>query len=175
MVRTVDPVAYSVRRDAYVDAALRLIQKNGYEELTVQDLIEEVGASRGAFFHYFDTKAALLAAVVDRMVEVATRQVTPIAADPRLTALDKLQGVFDGIAQWKSAQPEFQPEAVTELMRVWYSDENTIVLARRDGVVSFDTVMGTLAAYAEAFERILGIPPSSWPLVDEATLRFWFG
>jgi AcrR family transcriptional regulator len=229
--RTVNPAAYAARRDAFVDAAIRLIQKNGYEELSVQDVIGEVGTSKGAFFHYFVTKAALLAAVVDRMVEVATRQVTPIATDPRLSALDKLQGVFEGIAQWKSAQPEFQPEAVTELMRVWYSDENTIVLARlrdavatrltplfldilrqgqadgefslgspegaasvftslvlglndaairlfvarRDGTVSFDTVMGTLAAYAEAFERILGLPPLSWPLVDEATVRFWFG
>jgi len=231
VARTVNPAAYAARRDAFVDAAIRLIQKNGYEELSVQDLIEEVGASRGAFFHYFDTKAALLAAVIDRMVEVATRQVTPIAADPRLSALNKLQGVFEGIAQWKRAQPEFQPEAVAELVRTWYSDENTIVLARlrdavatrltpllvdilrqgiaegtfsmssaegaasvftslmlglndaairfflarRDGVVSFDTVMGTLAAYAEAFERILGLPPLSWPLVDEATMRFWFG
>jgi AcrR family transcriptional regulator len=189
-----------------------------------------VGTSKGALFHYFDSKAALLAAVIDRMVEVATRQVTPIATDPRLTALDKLQGVFDGIAQWKRAQPEFQPAAVADLVRTWYSDENTLVLARlrdavgtrltpllvdilrqgmaegtfsvssaegaasvftalmlglndaairlflarRDGAVSFDTVMGTLTAYAEAFERILGIPPLSWPLVDEATVRFWF-
>lgn len=231
MVRTLNPAAYALRRDAFVDAAIRLIQAKGYEQLSIQDVIDEVGASKGAFFHYFDSKAALLAAIVDRMVEFATRLVTPIAADPHLTALEKLQGVFDGIAQWKRAQPEFQPEAVSGLMRTWYSDENTVVvarlratvatrltpvlvdilrqgaadeefsvgspegaasvltslilglndvairlfIARRDGTVSFDAVIGTLAAYAEAFERILGIPPLSWPIVNETTVRFWFG
>ena len=231
MARTVNPVAYAARRDAFVDAAIVLIQKHGYERLSIQDVIEEVGASRGAFFHYFDSKAVLLAAVVERTVETATSTVAPIAADPRLTALEKLQGIFAGIAQWKSEQPEYQPAAVVEPMRTWFSDENTIVLermraavatrltpplvvilregaadgsfsltspegtasvltalilglnevavrlflARRDGTVSFETVTETLAAYYESFERILGVPPTSWPLLDEATVRFWFG
>ena len=157
--------------------------------------------------------------------------VAPIATDPEMTALQKLQGIFAGIAQWKSAQPELQPDAVTELVRTWYSDENSLVLermraavatrltplllailrqgaadglfaltspegtasvitslilglsevatrlflARRDGTVSFETVTCTLAAYYESFGRILGIPPTSWPLLDERTVRFWFG
>jgi AcrR family transcriptional regulator len=231
MARTVDPVAYAARRDAFVDAALRLVQTKGYEQLSIQDVIAETGASKGAFFHYFDSKAALLAAIVDRMVQEATRTVAPVAADPHLTALEKLQGIFSGIAQWKRVQPELQPAAVSELMRIWYSDENSIVLermraavatritplivdilrqgtadgsfslaspegtasvltalilglneaatrlflGRQDGTVSYDTVTGTLSAYAEAFERVLGIPPASWPLVDESTVRFWFG
>jgi AcrR family transcriptional regulator len=231
MARTVDPVAYAARRDAFVDAALRLVQTKGYEQLSIQDVIAETGASKGAFFHYFDSKAALLAAIVDRMVQEATRTVAPVAADPHLTALEKLQGIFSGIAQWKRVQPELQPAAVSELMRIWYSDENSIVLERmraavatritplivdilrqgtadgsfslaspegtasvltalilglneaatrlflghQDGTVSYDTVTGTLSAYAEAFERVLGIPPASWPLVDESTVRFWFG
>jgi AcrR family transcriptional regulator len=231
MARTVDPVAYAARRDAFVDAALRLVQTKGYEQLSIQDVIAETGASKGAFFHYFDSKAALLAAIVDRMVQEATRTVAPVAADPHLTALEKLQGIFSGIARWKRVQPELQPAAVSELMRVWYSDENSIVLermraavatritplivdilrqgtadgsfslaspegtasvltalilglneaatrlflGRQDGTVSYDTVTGTLSAYAEAFERVLGIPPASWPLVDESTVRFWFG
>lgn len=155
----------------------------------------------------------------------------PIAADPRLTALQKLQGIFAGIAQWKREQPEYQPEAVLEPLRAWYSDDNSIVLermraavalrltpllvdilrdgaadgsfsltypegtasvftslilglnevairlflGRRDGTVAFDTATSSLAAYFEAFERILGIPPSSWPLLDEPTLRYWLG
>jgi AcrR family transcriptional regulator len=231
MARTVDPVAYAARRDAFVDAALRLVQTRGYEQLSIQDVIAETGASKGAFFHYFDSKAALLAAIVDRMVQEATRTVAPVAADPHLTALEKLQGIFSGIAQWKRVQLELQPAAVSELMRVWYSDENSIVLermraavatritplivdilrqgtadgsfslaspegtasvltalilglneaatrlflGRQDGTVSYDTVTGTLSAYAEAFERVLGIPPASWPLVEESTVRFWFG
>lgn len=130
MARTVDPVAYAARRDAFVDAALRLIQIRGYEQLSVQDVIAEVGASKGALFHYFDSKATLLAAVVDRMVEIGIGNVTPIARDPDLGATEKLERVFSAIYQWKRAQPEFQPEAVAELVRTWYSDENSVVVER---------------------------------------------
>ncbi len=130
MARTVDPVAYAARRDAFVDAALRLIQTKGYEQLSVQDVIDEVGASKGAFFHYFESKAALLAAVVDRMVQIGIGNVTPVARDPRLGAVEKLEGIFAGIYQWKRTQPEFQPEAVAELVRTWYSDENSVVIER---------------------------------------------
>ncbi len=231
MARTVDPVAHAARSDAYVDAAIRLIQTKGYEQLSVQDVIEAVGTSKGAFFHYFDSKAALLAAVIDRMVETAAVIAAPVAADPSLSAMQKLQGLFSGIARWKREQPEFQPAAVEELMRTWYSDENSIVLermraavglrltpllveilrqgaadgefsltsaegtasvltslmlglnevairlflGRRDGTVSLETVTCTLAAYADAFERILGLPSLSWPIVDEAIVTYWFG
>ena len=35
MARTLDPEAHSLRRDAFVDAAERLIQSKGYEQLSV--------------------------------------------------------------------------------------------------------------------------------------------
>jgi AcrR family transcriptional regulator len=230
--RTVDPRAHAVRREAYVEAALRLIQAGGYERLSVQAVIDAVGASKGAFFHYFHSKAELLAAVVERTVETATSTVAPVATDPQLTAIQKLEGVFAGIYQWKSAQPEFQPAAVAELMRTWFSDENTIVvqrmriavgqrltplfaeilrqgaaegsfslpstpegtasvltalslglsetairlfLGRQDDSVSYETVTCTLAAYFEAIERILGLPPTFWPIVGDEAMRQWFG
>lgn len=130
MPRTLDPEAHALRRDAFIDAALRLIQVRGYEQLSIQAVIDEVGASKGAFFHYFDSKTDLLAGVVDRMVELGIAQVEPVARDPGLGALAKFEAVFTGIAQWKREQPEFQPAAVAQLMRTWYSDENAPVLAR---------------------------------------------
>ena len=130
MPRTLDPAAHAVRRDAFVDAAIRLIQRKGYDNLSIADVISDVGASKGAFFHYFESKSELLAAVIDRMVEVAVATAEPVAASPDLDALAKLEAVFSGIAQWKREQPEFQPAAVAELMRTWYSDENATVIAR---------------------------------------------
>ena len=57
------PTAHAVRRDEFVDAAQRLIQSPGYEQMSVQDVLDELGASKGAFYHYFDSKEALLEAV----------------------------------------------------------------------------------------------------------------
>ena len=72
MARTVNLVEHAVRRDTFVDAALGLIQSKGYEEMSIQDVLDEVGASRGAFYHYFDSKTALLEAVLERIVVQAS-------------------------------------------------------------------------------------------------------
>src|SRR5215470_6282892 len=126
MPRTLDPVAHALRRDAFVDAAQRLIQLKGYEQMSLQDVLNELDTSRGAFYHYFDSKVALLDAVVERVVETAIAALAPIADDPDLPAVQKLQRFFTGLASWKMERKEL----LMEVTRVWLSDENTIVRER---------------------------------------------
>ena len=123
MARTVDAEAHAVRREAFVDVALRLMQAKGYEQMSVQDVLDELDASRGAFYHYFASKTALLEAVVTRIVDGALASVTPLVEDPALDARAKLEGLFGGIAQWKMERTEL----MLELTRVWLSDENTLM------------------------------------------------
>ena len=49
--------------------------------MSVQDVLDELDASRGAFYHYFDSKVALLEAVVERMVEAAIATLAPVVAE----------------------------------------------------------------------------------------------
>jgi AcrR family transcriptional regulator len=123
MARTVDTEAHAVRCEAFVDSALRLMQAKGYEQMSVQDVLDETGASRGAFYHYFDSKTALLEAVVTRVVDTALASVTPLVDDPSVAAVPKLEGVFGGIAQWKMERTDL----MLALARVWLSDENTLM------------------------------------------------
>ena len=123
MARTVDVEAHAVRRDAFVDAAQRLMQAKGFEQMSVRDVIAEVGASRGAFYHYFSSKTELLEAVVTRTVDGALASAAPVVEDPGLDAVSKLEGLFAGIAQWKMERSEL----MLALTRVWLSDENTLM------------------------------------------------
>jgi AcrR family transcriptional regulator len=123
MTRTVDTEAYAVRREAFVDTALRLMQAKGYEQMSIQDVLDEAGASRGAFYHYFDSKTALLEAVVTRVVDTALSSVSPLVEDPSVAAVPKLEGLFRGIGQWKLERTDL----MLALTRVWLSDENTLM------------------------------------------------
>ncbi len=123
MPRTVNVAEHTVRRDAFVDAAQRLIQEKGYEEMSVQDVLDALETSRGAFYHYFDSKQALLEAVVERFADGAMAAIQPIAADPRLDALAKFDRIFAGIASWKEERRDF----VLRILEVWTSDANAIV------------------------------------------------
>ena len=123
MARTLDPVAHAVRRDEFLDAAQSLIQTRGYEDMSIQDILERTEASRGAFYHYFDSKAALLEALIERLTVAGTATILPVVDDPSLGALEKFTRVFDGIARWKAQRKEL----MLALLQVWYSDENALV------------------------------------------------
>ena len=41
-------------------AAKRILQKNGYENLSIKNICEESGVSNGSFYHHFKTKDDLL-------------------------------------------------------------------------------------------------------------------
>ena len=132
MARTLNPEVHAVRRDTFLDAAQGLIQAKGYEQMSVQDVLDEVGTSKGAFYHYFDSKAALLEAVIARMVTMATAELEPLLADPNRTALEKYNGMFQGIASWKTQRREL----LLAVLETWLSDDNAIVREKfRRGVV----------------------------------------
>ena len=122
MARTLDLEKHTVRKEAFVEVAQRLLQTKGYERMSIQDLLEELGASRGAFYHYFDSKQALLEAVVDRITDAALGSVEPVINDSSLTPADKLTRVFADIGRWKTERRAL----VLSLMEVWMSDENAI-------------------------------------------------
>ena len=122
MARTLDLEKHTVRKEAFVEVAQRLMQAKGYEEMSIQDVLEELGASRGAFYHYFDSKQALLEAVVDRITDAALATVVPVMDDASLPAAEKLTRVFSDIGRWKTERRAL----VLSLMEVWMSDENAI-------------------------------------------------
>ncbi len=123
MPRTVNATLHTVRRDAFLDVAQRLVETKGYEAMSVQDVLDMLEVSKGAFYHYFDSKQALLEAVVDRFADGAMAAIAPILNDPKLPAIKKLERVFAGIARWKAQRKEL----VLGIIEVWNSDSNAIV------------------------------------------------
>jgi len=50
-----------------------------------------------------------------------------------------------------------------------------LFIARQAGKVTFEDAERYFVSYLDAFERILGAAPGSIRLIDESTLREWFG
>ncbi|HET7419479.1 MAG TPA: TetR/AcrR family transcriptional regulator [Candidatus Dormibacteraeota bacterium] len=123
MARTLNVEVHTVRREVFVDAATRLMQVKGWEQTSVQDLLDATEASRGAFYHYFDSKQSLLEAVIERMVDAGLGAVAPVVESHELAAAPKLKALFGGIARWKSAQKAL----VLALLQTWLSDDNAVV------------------------------------------------
>ncbi|MBR3788267.1 MAG: TetR/AcrR family transcriptional regulator [Firmicutes bacterium] len=72
-----------------VSAAWKLFYEQGYDETTVEEIVEESGTSRGSFYHYFEGKDALLSSLSvlfdDKYEELSQTM------DPDLSPIDKLK------------------------------------------------------------------------------------
>jgi len=159
LVRTLDHAVHALRRDEFVDVAMRLMQTKGWDATSIQDVLTDVGASKGAFYHYFSSKADLLEAVIERITETAMASLHPAIDAPGLTALDRFALIFGGIARWKGERTEL----MLAIVEVWSADENAIVREkfRRSVVHSIAPLLGSIIAQGQAEGRFAGLEPAS--------------
>ena len=47
-------------KEKIFQAAKKILQKSGYEKLSIKNICEEAGVSNGSFYHHFKTKDDLL-------------------------------------------------------------------------------------------------------------------
>ena len=52
-------------KEKIFQAAKRILQKKGYEELSIKNICEEAGVSNGSFYHHFKTKDDLLSYYIE--------------------------------------------------------------------------------------------------------------
>jgi AcrR family transcriptional regulator len=57
------------RRQAILEAAIRIVGRKGYEATSVADVVAEAGASRATFYKYFDHKQGCFLAAYEVVVE----------------------------------------------------------------------------------------------------------
>ncbi|MCF0123943.1 MAG: TetR family transcriptional regulator [Ruminiclostridium sp.] len=75
-------------RGKIVSAAWQLFYEQGYEETTVEEIIETSQTSKGSFYHYFDGKDALLSTLSDLFDE--KYEALQETMDPAMPAMEKL-------------------------------------------------------------------------------------
>lgn len=71
-----------------VSAAWRLFYEQGYENTTVDDIVELSGTSKGSFYHYFEGKDALLSSL-SILFDEKYEELMP-KMDPEMNSFEKL-------------------------------------------------------------------------------------
>ena len=90
------------RRHELIACAQKLFYSKGYERTTVGDIVDELGVAKGTFYYYFDSKLAILEAMVDEMIGQSVALLHKIVADETLPVLEKWARAFQVVAAWKA-------------------------------------------------------------------------
>ena len=117
------------RRSELLAAAERLFYSKGYEQTSVQDILDEVHFSKGGFYHHFDSKLSVLEAICQSRAQESCERAKEIVADPALSAVEKLNALFHGSALWQSDNSGF----VSLLIHVAYREDGALMREKRKG------------------------------------------
>ena len=104
-----------VTREKIFQAAKRILQKKGYEELSIKNICEEAGVSNGSFYHHFKTKDDLLSYYIEDQPTI----------NPDLLETPKdIEGAKQGIIRVYMNYVKYCRELGVEFMSGYYDTKN---------------------------------------------------
>lgn len=89
------------RKNQIIDCAAALFFRDGYENTSVQKIIDTVGIAKGTFYHYFNSKIDLLNQFTKRESEKILKALDNIVERKDLNIIDKFNSYFKIAMNWK--------------------------------------------------------------------------
>lgn len=77
-----------------LDVSTRLFSEKGYDDTSLQDIINETKLSKGAIYHHFSSKEDILKAIFHRLGNENAEIFAKIRDDSRLNGIEKLRKIF---------------------------------------------------------------------------------
>lgn len=115
-----------VRKAEILDAAMKLFTEKGYLQTTTQNIINEVGISRGLLYYHFKNKEEILYILVEKSVKPLIVQMEKIVEDTSLTPLEKLNRFL----QTTIIQEDTVTEETVTLQETVQLEENRYMMDR---------------------------------------------
>jgi TetR/AcrR family transcriptional repressor of nem operon len=154
-------------RERILDAASRLVVERGFAATTVDAVLEAAGTTKGAFFHHFESKAALGHALVERYAAGDRRMLHEFMARAEEASDDPAEQLVAFLRLFEEAADEIAHEEsgclyVSFVQQSQLVDESTIE-------VIVDTVLDARKLLAAKLEEAAALHPPREP-ADPASL-----
>ena len=96
-----------IKRTQILDAAERLFFERGYDRTSIQDILDALNMSKGGFYHYFDTKEAVLRSVSERRAEARFEHLSAELYGVRRSPIDRLNLLLGMANLFETEDPRF--------------------------------------------------------------------
>ena len=111
-----------MRRETLLAAAEKLFYTKGYEKTSVQDILTEVGFSKGGFYHHFDSKLSVLEAICENRAKETCERAKVLVGEQQ-GAVNKLNALFHDAAFFTGGSQNF----VALLIQVAYREDGALM------------------------------------------------
>ena len=111
------------RRSEILQKTQELFFKIGYRNTSVNMVIEALGISKGAFYHYFKSKEQLLDCLSEQFTENIMSKIEEAINIPGMNALEKLNSLYLVSTNYKAENIDF----IITITEAMYSNENLLM------------------------------------------------
>jgi AcrR family transcriptional regulator len=158
-----DTVRSGNRKLEFLQTSLELFYEKGYENTTIQDIIDHLGVSKGAFYHYFKSKEDVIVAIARGYTDRAVSIMKTIISRTDLSAVDKLNELLKSVNEFKFREREWR----SKFRGAIKSEENfklhnkMIHLMKQDAIGLFKELIDSAVE-----EGVIGDPVNSLEMAD---------
>ena len=83
-----------LRKKQILEAAMALFNEKGFEKTSVQDILDKMGISKGALYHYFLSKEDILREIIQNRINARFSLIESELDKPGFTPTEKLNMLF---------------------------------------------------------------------------------
>ncbi len=124
MARTRSPKYEDIQLGILRKAA-RLFATHGYERTSIGDLVRACDLSRGAIYHYFESKEAILFAMLDSLVHGLLERLTEAASEVD-EPVARLERIIAAFVDYNAESPDEQAILLNDLGALSRSEQKQI-------------------------------------------------
>ena len=131
------------RREQLLSAGVELLRHRPHEEVSIEEIAEAAGVSKGLLYHYFPTKKDFIVAAVQRgQVQLAER----LRPDPGLDPIERLDASLDGFLDYV----EEHATAYTAIFRGGSGDPEIGAVLNAGRAEQMKTLMEALGSWKDS-------------------------
>ena len=138
-------------RESILTVTAGLLEERRFDDLSVAQVLEAAGVSRGSFYFYFDSKYDVLAELVRRAVAEGLEAAGPWLARPADKVAALRDGTIAGARRWRANAP-----VLRAIVENWQSDPRLTDLWLTQMQSFTDATVAQISADAEAMAYLAG-------------------
>lgn len=85
------------KKDKILDTSLQLFMKKGFDATSISDILSKTGIARGTLYYHFESKEAIMDAIIERLLDQVLKKIEIVLGNPRLSQSEKFIAFFSSI------------------------------------------------------------------------------
>lgn len=121
-----------LKRSSILEAAEALFFEKGYEQTSIQDILDALSLSKGGFYHHFPSKEAILTEICENRVLDRLSRLNMELYSARTSPMEKLNLLLRMVNLFERDDPQF----VAMMLKICYIDGDVRIRERMQRLVT---------------------------------------